>query len=160
MKEYYIWRDKTLHIPWYGSSTEDEVKKDISWKEGETTILGLDIDVSARANGRTNLDFHLNGSLLVHFHWEIWEDMAVKTWRGDAVGKLVNGLNIFEAVYYKDPAHPFDVSSTFTLTAILNYEGKEVTVKPWWERYLIPLAIGSTVVVGGISAIVVAKKKR
>jgi len=134
----YVWRERSVELAWNDGSREDTASREVAWDPRRTSVTGFDVEIAVRANGRTNVDLYLNAALLQHFHWEIWEDLAPKRWRGDALGSLQNGTNIFKIVFYKDILHPVGVTATYTVTSTLTYEGSPPTVQPEWEKYLIP----------------------
>ena len=153
VKEYPVWLNKKLEIPFYGGSAGDTVKKDITWNENKTRIVSARMDVEAKASARTNLDIYLNYSEVVHFHWELWEEGASKTFSGDVTALIKNGTNVFQADFYKDPVNPFGVGATFTVTVLIEYEGEEPSVRPWYERWVVPIAVGSAIALIGGTAI-------
>jgi len=159
VKEYPVWLNKRLEIPWFGGSTGDTVKKDIAWDETKTKIVSGRIDVTAKASARTNLDIYLNYNEIVHFHWELWEEGVTKTFSDDITALIKNGTNVFEAQFYKDPVNPLGVGVTFTVTVIIEFEGEEPSVEPWWKKYALPIAIASGVA-GGTLAIVSAVRRK
>jgi len=151
VNEYPIWSNKKLEIPWHGGSTGDTVKKNITWDEAKTKILSAKMDVTAKASARTNLDIYLNYKEIVHFHWELWEEAVTKTFSGDVTALIKNGTNVFEASFYKDPINPYGVGVTFTVTILIEFEGEEPSVEPWWKKWIIPIAVGSSIAVVGMA---------
>jgi hypothetical protein len=158
---YDIWVNKRLSIAWWAGNTSDNRTILISWDPSKTRIASARLRVVATANGRTNLKFSLNMTEVVFFHWEIWEDMATKIAEEDVTSLILNGSNLFTADFYKDIAHPFDVSATFTVTLIIEYEGvpPETRQKTWLEEYWMYIVAGAAIVlVGGVAIAWVMKR--
>jgi len=159
IKEYPIWQNKKLEIPWYAGSTSDTVKKDIAWDEAKTKIRSGRLDITAKANARTNLDIYLNYNEVIHFHWELWEEGARKEASEDITALIKNGTNIFSAEFYKDPVNPLGVGVIFTVTVLIEFEGEEPTVEPWWKKYALPIAIASGVAGGTLAIVSTVRRK-
>lgn len=160
-KSYVIWRDKKLDIGWAAGRKDDIVRKSITWNPAYTTISGVTLSLLARANGRTNLSIYINENEAIHFHWELWEDLATKSETVDVTGNLINGENVFRASFFKDPAHPFYVYTIFSVTLVVTYEGEEPEVEPPWLTYLKKYGVPAAIGVGGLTVgAVIASRRR
>lgn len=159
-KSFKIWTDKILKIPWHGGSTDDAVKKEVSWDAEKTVIDGAELRLSARASGNTQIYIYMNGNEIVNIRWAPVDDMQVKGAVEDVSGVLINGGNNFEVRFDKLTLWPFDVSITFTLELIITFSGEEPDVKPWYEKYVIPMsiALGSTMV-GAVATTEYARRR-
>lgn len=151
IKSYKLWVDKILKIAWHGGSTEASVKKEVSWNIEETTVESAKLRISGRASGSTEVFLYMNGQDIVRIGWGIIDDMKVKESTNDVIGLLINGNNNFEVRFCKIGLWPFDVSIIFTLELVITYSGEEPEVKPWYEKFAVPLGVGIiSTVVGGL----------
>jgi len=162
-ESYPIWVNKKLFIPWWRGDEHDYREMVISWDPNKTRITSAKLIVAARANSRTNLRFSVNMHEVVYLRWEVWEDQATKTAEEDVTSLLANGTNIFTVDFWKDLAHPFDVTATFTVTLIVEYEGSspKVRERTWLEKYWMYIVGGiATVILGGLAIAYAWRKVR
>ena len=158
---YLIWTNKLLKIPWWGGSTNDAITKAIEWDEAKTNIETANLLFSGRASGITQIYLYMKNDEQIHIIWDVADDMQLREATVDVSGLLINGNNRFDINFDKLRLWPFDVSITFSVEVIITYNGEKPSVTPWYEKYVVPVAIAfGTSVLGGMAVTEYSKKRR
>lgn len=155
-KEYTIWKDETIELPWYSWAVEKDRRTAVEWDESKTKINKATLRCYAKSDlAGTGLDCSMNNQLINKLTWSIGEAQKTKSFESDVTGILVNGENYFKLKYWKEWYQPKGGKLLVSLSLLLDYTGETPTAKPSWMKYLpYAVAVGSA----GIATAVLVKR--
>lgn len=156
IKSYAFFDNYRLRVPIWSGGASADVKQDVTWEEDKTIINSATLRMKIFASGGTQGRISLNGRELA-FCDATFADAKIAP-ELDIKGILINGNNVVLIELWKNPYLPLEKIGDFSAELILNYTGVDPKVKPWWQKYLIPTAIGVSCLIVGVGIAFLVKK--
>ena len=149
-KSYEFFDNYLLRIGVLSGGSAKSVKKDVAWDERKTKIKSAKLRGKIFSSGGTQARISLNSNELI-FCDATWGDRTVED-TVDVTGMLINGSNECLIEVWKVIFIPIEKIGRFSAELIVEYEGETPAFRPWWEKYALPVAVGTgSVVLAGVA---------